>query len=43
MKRTYIKPTTRAIRVRAQQPLLNYSVKDMEDGGSETVKSDDDW
>lgn len=43
MKRTYIKPTTSAIRVRILHPLLSYSVNDMEDGGSETVKSDDEW
>ena len=42
MKRLYIKPTTRGIRVHAQQPLLSYSVKEMQSGGTETVQ-DDTW
>lgn len=44
MKRLYIKPTTRGIRVHAQQPLLSYSVTEMKSGGEpETVTSDEDW
>lgn len=43
MKRTYLKPTVYAIRVRALHPLLSYSVKEMEDGGSEDIKDDDEW
>lgn len=42
MKRLYIKPTTRGIRVHAQQPLLGYSVTKMKEGGTETVE-DDTW
>ena len=42
MKRLYIKPTTRGIRVHAQQPLLSYSVTEMQSGGTETVQ-DESW
>jgi len=42
MKRLYIKPTTRGIRVHAQQPLLSYSVTEMKEGGTENVQ-DDTW
>jgi len=43
MKRTYLKPTTSTIRLHGLHPLLSYSVEDMEDGGSEDIKDDDEW
>lgn len=40
MKKKYITPTTRVVALRSQAHLLNYSVEETRDGGSQTVG---DW